>query len=102
MSKQIMTKFNIFAFGVFLILALNKVNTDNRAHLTQLHESCMAVKSNLPMNHTRHPCSHLKTSNQSIWSWLSSDNQSAHLQYLDWVDLLQFKLNLFNESARNI
>jgi hypothetical protein len=94
-----MTKFNIFAFGVCLILALNKVDINNQAHLAQLNESCMAVKSNLPMNHTRHPCNHLYASNQSIWSWLSSDNQSAHLHFLDWVELLQFKLNLFNKSV---
>jgi|TARA_B110000503_G_scaffold125984_1_gene194122 hypothetical protein len=99
MSKWIMTKFNVFTIVMVFILTLNKVDTDNQVHLAQLSKTCMAVKSNLPMNHLQHPCNHLYAPNQTIWSWLSDDSQSAHLHFLDLVELIQVRVKLFNESV---
>tara|TARA_B110000238_G_scaffold179403_1_gene202648 strand:- start:1445 stop:1744 length:300 start_codon:yes stop_codon:yes gene_type:complete len=99
MSKHITTKLNVFAFIIVLILILNKIDNNNQPHLEQLSKACMTVKSNLPINHTGHPYNNLYVSNLSLWSWLSSDNQSTHLHFLESVELIQVKLNLFNKSA---
>ena len=93
MSKRIMTKLNIFSFAVFLIFGINKLHADKQVHLTQLSKSCMAIESNLPMNHAGHPCSRAYSPNESLWSWLSGDSQSAHLHFLDLTELIQANLH---------
>ena len=93
MSKRIMTKFNIFAFARIIRFTLNNVHSNKQSHLVQLSQSCMAIDSNLPRNHAGHPCSQLYAPNQNFWSWLSGDSQSAHLHYLDLLELIQINLN---------
>lgn len=93
MSKRIMTKFNVFAITACLILGLNQLSTNKEIHLTQLSQSCMAIESNLPMNHAGHPCSRIYSPNESLWSWLSGDSQSAHLHFLDLAELIQANLH---------
>jgi len=93
MSKRIVTKFNVFAFTALLIFGLNKLHTDKEIHLAQLSKSCMAIESNLPMNHSGHPCSRVYSPNESLWSWLSGDSQSAHLHFLDLAELIQANLH---------
>lgn len=58
------------------------------SHQVDLLKSCMAVESNLPMNHSSHPCSATYMSNQSWWSWVSNDSKSAHLHFLDLIELM--------------
>ncbi len=97
MSKRIMTKFNIFALAMIIIFSLNTAHTNKEEHLAQLTASCMAIKTNLPMNHAGHPCSGVYAPNQNIWSWLSGDSQSAHLHFLDLVELIQANLNVLTK-----
>ncbi len=94
MSKWIMTKFNIFVFAMIIIFTINDAHSDKQEHLTQLSKACMAIDSNLPSNHARHPCSHLYAPNQNIWSWLSGDSQSAQMHFLDLLELIQVNLDL--------
>ena len=89
MSKRIMTKLTTFALALTFtfVVAVNYSSThfNNQANVLA---SCMAVKSNLPMNHSSHPCNAVYMSNKSWVSWLSNDSKSAHLHFLDLVELL--------------
>jgi len=89
MSKRIMTKLTSFTLALTLTLAvvfnLNGTTFNNQA---DLFKTCMAVESNLPMNHNNHPCNVAYMSNQSWWSWASSDSKSVHLHFLDLVELM--------------
>jgi hypothetical protein len=60
---------------------------------TDLLKSCMAEESNLPMNHNNHPCNAAYMPNKSWISWLSNDNKSAHLHFLDLVELLHYSFH---------
>jgi hypothetical protein len=89
MSKRIMTKLISFTFALMLTLMLTiNLNSTALINQTDLVKPCMVVKSNLPMNHNNHPCNATYTSNQSWWSWASSDNKSVHLHFLDLTELM--------------
>jgi len=94
MSKRIMTKLTTFfiALTVTLAVTINFSNAqlNNQASLLQ---SCMAVESNLPMNHSAHPCNAAYMPNKSWISWLSNDNKSVHFHYLDFVELLHYSFH---------
>jgi hypothetical protein len=91
MSKRIMTQLKTFTLTLMITLTV-VVNLSNTgfSNQTDLLASCMAVKSNLPMNHNSHPCNATYMSNKSWISWLSNDNKSAHLHFLDLVELLHY------------
>lgn len=94
MSRRIMTKLSTFALTltIALVLTVNfKSNTFNSQ--VDLLKPCMAIKSNLPMNHSNHPCSAVYMSNKSWLSWLSNENKSAHLHFLDLVELLHYSFH---------
>jgi|GEM_PF-1013886 len=77
------------ALGVtFLLLTAYQVQQNNQHVQAQLTNACMTVKSNLPMNHTGHPCNVAYMPNQSWWSWASSDSKSVHMHFLDLVELM--------------
>lgn len=94
MSNGIMTKLKTFTLALSLTLAVSinfSAHTFNNQ--TDLLTSCMAVESNLPTNHSRHPCSAVYMQNKSWLSWLSNDNKSAHLHFLDLVELLHYSFH---------
>lgn len=94
MSKRIMTKLSTFALTLAITLVLTVNSTSNMFNnQADLLKSCMAVESNLPMNHSNHPCSAAYMSNKSWLSWLSNDNKSAHLHFLDLVELLHYSFH---------
>jgi len=94
MSKRIMTKLKTFTFALTVTLAVavnfSSANFNNQSDLLK---SCMAVESNLPMNHSNHPCNAAYMPNKSWISWLSNDNKSAHLHFLDLVELLHYSFH---------
>ncbi|MCW8832930.1 MAG: hypothetical protein OQK09_10755 [Colwellia sp.] len=94
MSKWIMTKFKTFTLAFTLTLAVS-INFSAHTFNNQadLLKSCMAVESNLPTNHSRHPCSAAYMQNKSWLSWLSNDKKSAHLHFLDLVELLHYSVH---------
>jgi len=94
MSKRIMTKLKTFTLALTLTLVVS-FNFSGRAlsNQTDLLKSCMVVQSNLPMNHSNHPCNAAYMSNKSWISWLSNDNKSAHLHFLDLVELLHYSFH---------
>ena len=92
MSKRIMTTFNALTLTFVLMTGLSAINNEKQQHLAQLSQSCMAIASNLPMNHVGHPCSKIYSPNQNIWSWLSGDSQSVYFHFLDITELIQAKI----------
>ena len=94
MSKRITTKLTAFtlAFTLTLAVAINfgAFNFNNQADSVK---SCMTVESNLPINHSNHPCSADYRPNKSWVAWLSNDNKSAHLHFLDLVELLHYSFH---------
>ena len=94
MSKWIMTKLTTFIIALTVTLAVT-INFSNAQLNNQasLLKSCMAVESNLPMNHSSHPCNAVYMPNKSWSSWLSNDNNSAHLHFLDLVELLHYSFH---------
>lgn len=101
MSKWMMTNLSLaklkqlsFAFALTLIIlfSLNK-QTSQQNLQSELLKSCMAVKSNLPMNHTNHPCYTNNMSNKSWISWLFGESKSTHLHFLDFVELIHYSFN---------
>ncbi len=94
MSKRTMTKLSTFALTLTLTFTIS-ATINSRSFNTQadLLKSCMAVESNLPMNHSSHPCNAAYMPNKSWLSWLSNDNKSAHLHFLDLVELLHYSFH---------
>ena len=94
MSKRMMTKISAFSLGFALTLAIS-INVTPSIFTSQadLLASCMAIESNLPVNHSSHPCQASHMANKSWFSWLSHDSQSAHLHYLDLVELLHYSFH---------
>lgn len=94
MSKRIMTKLTTFTLALTMTLAVS-INVSNTSFNNQvdLLKSCMAVESSLPINHSSHPCNAVYMSNKSWVSWLSNDNKSAHLHFLDLVELLHYSFH---------
>ncbi len=94
MSKRIMTKLATFALALTITLAVS-VNLSGHTFSNQgdLLKSCMTVESNLPMNHSSHPCNAVYMQNKSWLSWVSNDNKSAHLHFLDLVELLHYSFH---------
>jgi len=94
MSKRIMTKLTTFALALTITLtaSVNYSNANFNSQ-TDLLSSCMAVESNLPMNHSSHPCNAAYMPNKSWISWLSNDNKSAHLHFLDLIELLHYSFH---------
>jgi len=79
-------------FAFTLVLTVN-LNSSMFTDQSDLLKSCMAVESNLPMNHSNHPCSAVYMSNRSWLSWVSNENKSAHLHFLDLVELLHYSFH---------
>jgi len=94
MSKRIMTKFSSFIFASILAItcAISVNSYYDNLKITQI-DSCMAVESNLPMNHVNHPCNTVYMSNQSWWSWISGDSPSINLHFLDLVELIHYSFD---------
>jgi len=89
-----MTKLKTFTLALTVTLAVmvnfSIANSNNQPNLLK---SCMVVESSLPMNHSNHPCNSTYMSNKSWISWLSNENKSAHLHFLDLVELLHYSFN---------
>jgi len=83
-----------FAFTLTLVtlFTLNK-HTDSLNTQASLLSACMVVESNLPMNHSKHPCYATNMSNQSWLSWLSGESKSTHLHFLDLVELIHYSFH---------
>jgi len=94
MSKWIMTKLASFTLSILLTLTVS-VNLSDYTFDGQIDllSSCMAVESNLPMNHSGHPCNAVYMQNKSWLSWASNDKKSAHLHFLDLVELLHYSFH---------
>ena len=96
MSKWTMTKLKTllltlaFTFLITLNFTSGRFTTDIFSSQSGLLTSCMAVESNLPTSHSNHPCHATYMSNKSWLSWLANDNKSAHLHFLDLVELLHY------------
>ncbi len=97
MSKRIMTKFSSFLFAsiVATTIAISTSSYYENMENAQAHRlsSCMAVKSNLPMNHVNHPCNEVYMSNQSWWAWVFDDSNSINLHFLDLVELIHYSFD---------
>ncbi|MBL4941720.1 MAG: hypothetical protein JKY81_08650 [Colwellia sp.] len=94
MSKRMMTKLATFTFALTMTLAVTiNFSSHTFTNQTDLLTSCMAAKSNLPMNHSNHPCNAIYMQNKSWASWLSNDTKSAHLHFLDLVELLHYSFH---------
>jgi len=94
MSKRSMTKLTTFALALIITLATSiNFSSANYSRQTDLLASCMAVESNLPTNHSSHPCNATYMPNKSWLSWLSNDKKSAHLHFLDLVELLHYSFH---------
>lgn len=94
MTKLLFKKLATFSLALTLTSALTlNLSSANFNKQSELLASCMAIKSNLPMNHNNHPCNATYMSNQSWLSWLSNDNKSAHLHFLDLVELLHYSFH---------
>jgi hypothetical protein len=94
MSKQIINKFTTFALALTITLVLTvNFNGNSFSNQADLLKSCRAVESNLPINHRNHPCNTVYMSNKNWLSWLSNDNKSAHLHFLDLVELLHYSFH---------
>ncbi len=101
MSKRMMTHTSLskvkhltFAFTLTLVtlFTLNK-HTDTLSTQAQRLSTCMAVESNLPMNHTNHPCYVSNVPNQSWLSWFSGESKSTHLHFIDLVELIHYSFH---------
>ncbi len=94
MSTRILTKLTPFTLALTITLSAayhyDNIQGNNQADLIT---SCMAVESNLPMNHSSHPCNATYMPNKSWISWLSNENKSAHLHFLDLVELLHYSFH---------
>lgn len=91
MSKRIMTKLKSFIIILTIVLAISSnFSAANLTSESNSLENCMAVESSLPMNHSNHPCAATHMPNQSWLSWLKNDRKSAHLHFLDLVELLHY------------
>ena len=89
-----MTKLKNFALALTVTFAVTaNFSVANLSNQSDLLKSCMAVESNLPMNHSSHPCNATYMSNKSWISWLSNNNNSAHLHFLDLVELLHYSFH---------
>lgn len=94
MSKWMMTKFKTFALAFTITLTVVvSFNASTYNKQADLLASCMAVESNLPMNHSNHPCHAVYMPNKSWLSWLSNNNKSAHFHFLDLVELLHYSFH---------
>ncbi len=94
MSKRIMTKLSTLALTLAITLAVTvNFSSANFINQSDLLSSCMAVESNLPMNHSNHPCNAAYMPNKSWVSWISNDNKSTHLHFLDLVELLHYSFH---------
>ena len=92
MSKRIMTKLTALALTMTLAVTVN-FNGHAFNNQTDLLKKCMTVESNLPMNHSNHPCNAVYMPNKSWLSWLSNDNKSVHLHFLDLIELLHYSFH---------
>lgn len=89
-----MTKLKTFTLALAVTLAVTvNFNITNFNNQSDLLTSCMAVESNLPMSHNNHPCNAAYMSNKSWISWFSNDSKSAHLHFLDLVELLHYSFH---------
>jgi hypothetical protein len=88
MSIRIVTKLILFSFALTIAWNSSKLYIVEQKTAANLASACMAVASNLPRNHSAHPCRVNTQSNQSWLSWLSGNSRSAHFQFLDLVELL--------------
>lgn len=91
MSKTLITKLTSFTLILTVTLAftlnINSSTFNNQAHITT---PCMAIESKLPINHNNHPCNSVSKPKNNWLSWLTNENKSAHLHFLDLVELLHY------------
>jgi hypothetical protein len=88
MSTGILTKLIPFSLALAIAWGSTDLYIAEQKNNAELASACMAVASNLPRNHSAHPCKVHFQSNQSWLSWLSGNSRSAHFQFLDLVELL--------------
>ena len=101
MSKWILTNNSLlkfkqlsFAFTLTFITLFTLSSFSNNQNIQAKHlTSCMAVESNLPMNHINHPCHTSSMSSKSWISWLSGESKSTHLHFLDLVELIHYSFH---------
>jgi len=94
MTKRNIIKSATFTLTLTATLAVSiNFSAANFTSQSDLLKSCMTVKSSLPMNHSNHPCNATYMSNKSWISWLSNDNNSVHLHFLDLVELLHYSFH---------
>lgn len=96
MSRRILTKLPAFAFAFMLAWGSANVYTAEQQTKIETTTACMIVASNLPRNHSAHPCHSSYQANKSWLSWLSGDSRSAHFQFLDLVELIQSTADAFS------
>jgi hypothetical protein len=88
MPKRKQTKFMLFALAIMLSWSSSTIYSTIEASQIQALNACMSIDSNLPLNHSNHPCQTSQLSNQSWWAWFKGDSRSAHFHFLDLVELL--------------
>lgn len=91
MSKTLITKLTTIALilTITLVLTLNINNNTFNSH-AHIAKPCMTIESKLPINHNTHPCNGVSIPNNNWLSWLTNKNKSAHLHFLDLVELLHY------------
>lgn len=96
MTNSISSKFMQVSFAfIFTLITLFSVNKYSNEPITQIRliTSCIAVESNLPMNHVNHPCQTSNMSNKSWLTWLSGESKSTHLHFLNLVELIHYSFH---------
>lgn len=88
MMKWKQTKFKLFALALVLSWSSSTIYSSIKTN-QQAFNTCMSIESNLPLNHSNHPCQTSQLSNQSWWAWFKGDSRSAHFHFLDFVELIQ-------------
>jgi hypothetical protein len=101
MSKRMMTNVSFsklkqlsfaFSFTVITLFCVNKYSDEQNTQAQRL-SSCMTIESNLPLNHANHPCFTSNVPSRSWLSWLSGENKSTHVHFLDLAELIHYSFN---------
>jgi len=88
MLKRKSFKRLFFALALILSYSSSLVYNSVQSEQAQIFNACMAINSDLPVNHSNHPCQAHYLSNQSWWAWFKGGSHSAHFHFLDLVELL--------------
>jgi hypothetical protein len=99
MSKWMMTnlitkKLKICSIALTLTLAVTiSFNADNFNNQSTSVTTCIGIDLPTLTNHNNFQCHASYKANKSWLSWLANDSKSAHLHFLDLVELLHYSFH---------